>query len=141
MEEPVAGMTTDEFERILQAGELGNMSQGSLDPQQQQARLLQNAQPGFPHESQTMSYDSQVGMNFDFDPQPPSHSAMSFGAPPADLETRRPRGSTNQTNENELKDMLQKNLARPLEQVADEVIQNERTSSAEKTKQLFAMLW
>jgi hypothetical protein len=139
MEESVAGMTTDEFERILQAGDLGNLSQNPMDPQHQHSRLHQDAQGGFLPESQAMSYDSQ-GMNFDFDPQP-NHSAMSFGAPAAEPEPRRPRGSTNQTNESELKDMLQKNLARPLEQVADEVTQDERTSSAEKTKQLFAMLW
>lgn len=37
--------------------------------------------------------------------------------------------------------MLAKNEGRPLRDVAQEVIQKERTPMAEKTKQLFAMLW
>jgi regulatory factor X len=56
-------------------------------------------------------------------------------------EVRRPRVSTGQTNERELKEMLDKNDHRTLEEVAEEVIATERTSSSEKSKQLFAMLW
>lgn len=56
-------------------------------------------------------------------------------------ETRRPRVSTGQTNENELKDMLEKNTLRSLEEVAADVRATDRTSTAEKTKQLFAMIW
>ncbi len=37
--------------------------------------------------------------------------------------------------------MLQRNEGRPLKEVAQEVIAKERTPMAEKTKQLFAMLW
>lgn len=45
------------------------------------------------------------------------------------------------TNDKELREMLAKNEGRPLRDVAQEVIQKERTPLAEKTKQLFAMLW
>jgi hypothetical protein len=58
-----------------------------------------------------------------------------------EVESRRPRLSTGQTNENELRDMLDRNMARSLDEVAGDVVANERTSSAEKSKQLFAMLW
>ena len=37
--------------------------------------------------------------------------------------------------------MLQQNEGRKLKDVAAEVIQTDRTSKAEKSKQLFAMLW
>ena len=44
-------------------------------------------------------------------------------------------------NDKELREMLSRNEGRPLPEVAQEVIQKERTPMAEKTKQLFAMLW
>lgn len=49
--------------------------------------------------------------------------------------------SASATNDKELREMLVKNDGRSLRSVADEVIANERTSKAEKSKQLFAMLW
>lgn len=45
------------------------------------------------------------------------------------------------TNDKELREMLSKNSDRSLKNVAAEVISTERTSRAEKTKQLFAMIW
>lgn len=57
-------------------------------------------------------------------------------------DDRRRKGSAvTATNDKELREMLAKNEGRPLRDVAQEVIQKERTPMAEKTKQLFAMLW
>ncbi|KAG9965491.1 hypothetical protein KCU61_g1880, partial [Aureobasidium melanogenum] len=57
-------------------------------------------------------------------------------------EDRRRKGSSaTATNDKELRELLAKNEARSLPEVAQEVIAKERTPQAEKTKQLFAMLW
>lgn len=56
-------------------------------------------------------------------------------------DKRRKGSAVTATNDKELREMLAKNENRPLKDVAQEVIQKERTPMAEKTKQLFAMLW
>jgi regulatory factor X, other len=56
-------------------------------------------------------------------------------------EKRRKGAAVTATNDKELREMLARNEGRPLKAVAQEVIQKERTPMAEKTKQLFAMLW
>lgn len=56
-------------------------------------------------------------------------------------DKRRKGSAVTATNDKELREMLHKNEGRPLREVAVEVIQKERTPMAEKTKQLFAMLW
>lgn len=57
-------------------------------------------------------------------------------------DDKRKKGSAvTATNDKELREMLAKNEGRPLRDVAQEVLQKERTPMAEKTKQLFAMLW
>ncbi|KAL1590374.1 hypothetical protein WHR41_00670 [Cladosporium halotolerans] len=56
-------------------------------------------------------------------------------------EKRRKGSAVTATNDKELREMLSRNEGRPLPEVAQEVIQKERTPMAEKTKQLFAMLW
>lgn len=56
-------------------------------------------------------------------------------------DKRRKASAVTATNDKELREMLAKNEGRPLRDVAHEVIQKERTPMAEKTKQLFAMLW
>ncbi len=56
-------------------------------------------------------------------------------------DKRRKSSAATATNDKELREMLQKNENRALRDVAQEVIQKERTPMAEKTKQLFAMLW
>lgn len=59
-----------------------------------------------------------------------------------DVLDRRRKGSTsNATNDKELRELIARNNGRNLKEVAAEVIAAERTSRAEKTKQLFAMLW
>lgn len=56
-------------------------------------------------------------------------------------DKRRKGSAVTATNDKELREMLARNMGRPLKDVAQEVIQKERTPMAEKTKQLFAMLW
>lgn len=57
-------------------------------------------------------------------------------------DDRRKKGSAvTATNDKELREMLSRNEGRALREVAQDVIAKERTPMAEKTKQLFAMLW
>ncbi|KAH6141617.1 hypothetical protein HBI68_215750 [Parastagonospora nodorum] len=67
----------------------------------------------------------------------------SFMAPPMESEDKKKKGSASgsATNDKELRQLLAQNEGRHLKDVAAEVIQNDRTSKAEKSKQLFAMLW
>lgn len=62
-------------------------------------------------------------------------------APEVQEDKRRKGSAVTATNDKELREMLAKNDGRPLRDVAQEVIAKERTPMAEKTKQLFAMLW
>ncbi|KAF2205830.1 hypothetical protein GQ43DRAFT_211034 [Delitschia confertaspora ATCC 74209] len=63
--------------------------------------------------------------------------------PVVEVEEKKKRGSTSgsATNDKELREMLVRNEGRALKDVAAEVIATDRTSKAEKSKQLFAMLW
>ncbi|KAF1812025.1 hypothetical protein P152DRAFT_398339 [Eremomyces bilateralis CBS 781.70] len=56
-------------------------------------------------------------------------------------EKKRKGNSSSATNDKELREMLSRNNERSLKDVATEVINTERTPRAEKSKQLFAMLW
>ncbi|KAF2095090.1 hypothetical protein NA57DRAFT_23992, partial [Rhizodiscina lignyota] len=61
---------------------------------------------------------------------------------PVPVEVERKKGSTSSaTNDKELREILSKNEGRSLKDLATEVLATERTSRAEKTKQLFAMIW
>jgi regulatory factor X len=80
----------------------------------------------------------------------PYHTSMvqqpqqpSFMAPPVEGEDKKKKSSASgsATNDKELRQLLAQNETRNLKDVAAEVIQNDRTSKAEKSKQLFAMLW
>ncbi len=68
---------------------------------------------------------------------------QQFIAPTMEAEDKKKKGSTSgaATNDKELRQLLNQNEGRNLKDVAAEVIQNDRTSKAEKSKQLFAMLW
>lgn len=68
-------------------------------------------------------------------------SAPVQSGPETQDDKRRKGAAVTATNDKELREMLSKNEGRPLRDVAQEVIQKERTPMAEKTKQLFAMLW
>ncbi|KAK7625132.1 hypothetical protein IWX48DRAFT_594629 [Phyllosticta citricarpa] len=60
----------------------------------------------------------------------------------AETDDKKKKGSTaSATNDKELREMLSRADGRSLKDVADEVLRTERTSRAEKSKQLFAMLW
>ena len=73
----------------------------------------------------------------------PQSQQQHFMAPPMDAEDKKKKGSASgsATNDKELRQLLAQNEGRHLKDVAAEVIQNDRTSKAEKSKQLFAMLW
>jgi hypothetical protein len=86
------------------------------------------------------NFPAPPGYDYPYVPQQQMQQ-MPPHIPVLEQDVRRPRVSTGQTNERELKEMLDKNNHRSLEEVADEVIATERTSSSEKSKQLFAMLW
>lgn len=68
-------------------------------------------------------------------------SVPNHSGPDTHDDKRRKGSAVTATNDKELREMLAKNEGRPLKDVAQEVIQKERTPMAEKTKQLFAMLW
>ncbi|KAF7185381.1 Transcriptional regulator RFX1 [Pseudocercospora fuligena] len=119
-------------------------------PQYEAAQPIQQSHHGHPHAQpvqfpmppQYTAHDSpymQQDMHF------AGHHRMGSVpiAAAADLhEDKRRKGSAvTATNDKELREMLAKNEGRPLREVAQEVIQKERTPMAEKTKQLFAMLW
>lgn len=72
-----------------------------------------------------------------------NHVRVGSVAPTSDVhdDKRRKPSAVTATNDKELREMLSRNRGRPLKDVAQEVIQKERTPMAEKTKQLFAMLW
>ena len=81
-----------------------------------------------PYMQQEMAYDQH---------------ARAGSMPVGDIadDKRRKGSAVTATNDKELREMLARNEGRPLKDVAQEVIQKERTPMAEKTKQLFAMLW
>ncbi|ORY17684.1 hypothetical protein BCR34DRAFT_24143 [Clohesyomyces aquaticus] len=97
--------------------------------QQMQTHGMQ-AQP-FDHNQAAQALHAAIG-------QPPQ---LVSGA--VEIEGQKKKGSAtgNATNDKELREMLVKNEGRGLKDVAAEVIATDRTSKAEKSKQLFAMLW
>jgi regulatory factor X, other len=112
-------------------------------PQPQQQAIHQHTQSAsFPMQSMSFSQDAQYMQQ---DPAYTNHVRMGSapvhsGAEMGD-DKRRKASAVTATNDRELREMLGKNEGRPLREVALEVIQKERTPMAEKTKQLFAMLW
>lgn len=111
------------------------------------------------HGLQQAMQSQQMNMGMDFQPRPytpqdasyvmhnpeyagsmhvPSAASMSGLEPD---ERRRKGSAATATNDKELRELLLRNEERGLKDVAQEVIQKERTPQAEKTKQLFAMLW
>jgi regulatory factor X len=131
-----------------------------------QPALLQAAQHASAQDNlMSMSLESvqqYLGYNSESTPQPTQsngmsppmdvhqyHTAMapqsqqpSFMAPPMDDDKKKKvSASGSATNDKELRQLLAQNEGRHLKDVAAEVIQNDRTSKAEKSKQLFAMLW
>jgi regulatory factor X len=106
---------------------------------------------GYPSESTPQpSQAAPNGMSAQPMDTHPYHASMvqqsqqpSFMAPPVEVEDKKKKSSASgsATNDKELRQLLAQNEGRHLKDVAAEVIQNDRTSKAEKSKQLFAMLW
>jgi regulatory factor X len=99
----------------------------------------QPALPPAPMDGHAYHPSMSMGM-----PQPqPQSQPQHYLAPVADADEKKKKGSASgsATNDKELRQLLAQNEGRELKDVAAEVIQNDRTSKAEKSKQLFAMLW
>jgi hypothetical protein len=121
-------------------------------PSQSFSEQSQQIHHGHQH-AQSASFPLQQSMSFSHEspymqPQDPTYAQhVRVGSVPVQsgaeaAEDKRRKGSAaTATNDKELREMLAKNEGRPLRDVAQEVIQKERTPMAEKTKQLFAMLW
>lgn len=94
---------------------------------------MPNGAPAHMHHSQ-QSFDQMQDVQYNY---PSQH------APQLSLAEEKPKkgSASSATNDKELREMLSKNQERSLKEVAGEVISTERTSRAEKTKQLFAMIW
>ncbi|KJX98437.1 hypothetical protein TI39_contig412g00041 [Zymoseptoria brevis] len=109
--------------------------------------------PQQPHMGHQHSHSVQFPMQYPAQDSPYMQQDMAYTQParmgsvplsvlPDLSDDRKKKGSAvTATNDKELREMLSKNEGRPLREVAQEVIQKERTPMAEKTKQLFAMLW
>jgi regulatory factor X, other len=58
-----------------------------------------------------------------------------------ELDGRRKGGNSAANNDKEMRELLVRNDGRTLSDVAAEVLSTERTPRAERSKQLFAMIW
>jgi regulatory factor X len=102
---------------------------------------------GYPSESTPQPQPNGMSPPMDTHPyhtgMAPHSQQPSFMAPPMEGDDKKKKGSASgsATNDKELRQLLAQNEGRHLKDVAAEVIQNDRTSKAEKSKQLFAMLW
>jgi regulatory factor X len=100
------------------------MQNGALESGQ----MYEHSQP-----SQSEFHALQVALG---QAPPPAPSVIS------EVDEKKKKGSAyTATNDKELREMLTRNDGRALKEVAQEVIATERTPKAEKSKQLFAMLW
>jgi len=120
----------------------GAQNGASLDPMLQHTLPTQtmpigmeqfHQRPYTPHEQQYLMQDPNLVGQMQFAQQ------LVPGLEPEDR--RRKSSAATATNDKELRELLSRNENRVLRDVAQEVIQKERTPQAEKTKQLFAMLW
>lgn len=89
----------------------------------------------FPHQhlDSQQSFEQMSGVQY-----AESQASMPM---PIEVEVRKKGGSSTATNDKELRELLTRSEGRSLKEVAQEVVATERTSRAEKTKQLFAMMW
>lgn len=114
---------------------------------QAQSQQLPMSMQQFPDPTQQYMADNSYMMAADTTnyPMPHPHMAMQQFPPQvngSEPEDKRRKGSSaTATNDKELRELLVRNEGRALPEVAQEVIAKERTPQAEKTKQLFAMLW
>jgi len=127
------------FNGTPNAVDMDVMMQQHIAAQQMQANIDQFQQRPFtPNENHFMVTDPNFAAAA-------AAAQMQFAsALPSTFEPedrRRKNSAATATNDKELRELLAKNETRILKDVAQEVIQKERTPQAEKTKQLFAMLW
>nr|POE65220.1 gpi mannosyltransferase 4 [Quercus suber] len=132
--------------------------QASMDPTMQGPQYgMQQRQQGMNYSHvQSMPHAVMGGSNYHTRDPASMSQDLSFQQPQQYVRTgsvsvqsgaemgdeRRKKGSAvTATNDKELREMLSKNEGRALREVAQDVIAKERTPMAEKTKQLFAMLW
>lgn len=133
---------------------VGTQGNHGLDPMLQQQLAVQQMQqqqqqqhhhhhqsieqfqprPFTPQEAHYMMHGPDFG-------QAHMHFPPALAASLEPEDRRRKSSAATATNDKELRELLARNEARALRDVAQEVIQKERTPQAEKTKQLFAMLW
>lgn len=103
---------------------------------------FQNHDQNAYYQQQPMQYNQQqqpMDYNYNMQPHQPAQAV-----PPSLIdngETKKRGSASSQTNDKELREMLRVNHGRTLSDVAKEVLTTERTSRAEKSKQLFAMIW
>jgi regulatory factor X len=128
------------LEPIIQAANHVNQQDGM--PIEAMQQLIGYAGDSAPHHAHSHSMNSQS-----FDQNQAIQMAMNhqqqYTPAPVEVEEKKKKGSASgaATNDKELREMLVRNGTRELKDVAAEVIATDRTSKAEKSKQLFAMLW
>lgn len=123
---------------LVQAAQQASQQEGySLDNIQQHlmAYNADESQPPLPNGASTQSF-SQQALQTNLG-QPP----QMIATPTEGEDKKKGSASGSATNDKELRELLHKNDGRALGEVAAEVIATDRTSRAEKSKQLFAMLW
>lgn len=122
-----------------------NLMNMSLESVQQYLGYQSEAtpQPSHSQSQQTNGLPMDTAYHTSMGPHSQQQQQQHFMAPPMDSEDKKKKASASgsATNDKELRQLLAQNENRNLKDVAAEVIQNDRTSKAEKSKQLFAMLW
>jgi regulatory factor X len=137
---PQYNATYASLEPIIQAA--NHVSQQDGMPIEAMQQLIGYAGDSAPHHTHSHSMNSQS-----FDQNQAIQMAMNhqqqYTPAPVEVEEKKKKGSASgaATNDKELREMLVRNGTRELKDVAAEVIATDRTSKAEKSKQLFAMLW
>jgi regulatory factor X len=128
---------------LIQNAANGVNSQDSFDAQAMQMSLNGQMPQHFPNQDHSHFY-AQNPMPYAPPQQPVDYSYMQPQAQtsaPADSKSKKMGSQSSQTNDKELRELRIQNAHRTLADVAQEVLTTERTPRAEKTKQLFAMLW
>lgn len=126
---------------LIQNAANGVNSQDSFDAQAMQMSLQMPSH--YPTQEHPQFY-AQNPMSYAAPQQPVDYSYMQPQAQtsaPAESKSKKTGSQSSQTNDKELRELRIQNAHRSLTDVAQEVLTTERTPRAEKTKQLFAMLW
>jgi len=130
---------------MLQNAAHGVNPQHSFDSQSQALQMSLNPQMQAHYQNQGQShYYPQTSTPFAQPQHPVEYGYMQAQAQtsaPSDGRPKKLGSASSQTNDKELRELLSRNQGRTLSDVAQEVLSTERTPRAEKTKQLFAMLW